>query len=388
MSDQVARAGQATRLPVSLYERALEVGRRAAGSSGPNPPVGCLIVRDGAVVAEGASEPTGGRHAEVVALDVAGALARGSVAVVTLEPCAHHGRTPPCTRALLAAGVREVHVLLRDPDPVAMGGLDVLAQAGVVTVEVRDVLPGPVEAAAHDLRGFLTRVAHARPHVTLKLAQTPDGRTVPGADRYLTGESARRRVHELRADSDAVLVGGATVRTDDPLLDVRHVPASRQPRPVVLSTGGAVSAGARALRDGAVLVHGPGVAESTRRRLVASGVLPVVAPLDRRSAGLDLPMALAALLEQRILTVLAEPGARLAAALLDAHLVDTVELHVAGGSTAPHVHPALPALAPLLDAHPAVERIETPDGDVVLRSDLRSGPLAPDRALPALEGAA
>lgn len=383
MSDQVARSGQVILLPGPLYGRALEVGRRAAGVSGPNPPVGCLIVRDGAVVAEGATEAVGGRHAEVVALDAAGDTARGAVAIVTLEPCAHHGRTPPCTDALVAAGVAEVHVLLRDPDPVAAGGHDALTRAGVVTVDVGSVRPDLAAMAAHDLRGFLARVRHGRPHVTLKLAQTPDGGTVPGADRYLTREDARRRVHELRAASDAVLVGGATVRSDDPLLDVRHVPCERQPRPVILTTTGDVPVASRAVRDGAVVVHGPEVGAASRDGLATAGARLVAVPLDPEGRGLDLPSALAALLEEQVLTVLAEPGLRLAGALLEADLVDTVELHVAGGASVRDVRPALPALAHLATGSD-VERTVTSDGDLVLRADL----VVSDLVHRALEGVA
>ena len=383
MTDQVARSGQVPLLPGSLYGRALEVGRAAAGVSGPNPPVGCLIVRDGTVLGEGATEAVGGRHAEVVALEAAGEDARGSVAIVTLEPCAHHGRTPPCTDALIAAGVTEVHVLLRDPDPVAAGGLDALERAGLVTVDVGSVRPDLGSMAAHDLRGFLTRVTCGRPHVTLKLAQSPDGGTVPGAERYLTGEAARRRVHELRAASDAVLVGGATVRTDDPLLDVRHVPTERQPRPVILSTAGDVPVASRAVRPGAVVVHGPAVPATSLHELDAAAVRLVGVPLDPHGYGLDLPYALAALLAERVLTVLAEPGLNLAGALLDADLVDTVELHVAGGGSARGIHPALPALAHLVTGSD-VERTVTSDGDLVLRADL----VVSDHPHRALEGVA
>lgn len=383
MTDQVTPTGQVTHLPGALYRRALEVGRRAAGATGPNPPVGCLIVRDGAVIAEGATEPTGGRHAEVVALSAAGERARGSIAVVTLEPCAHHGRTPPCTDALLAAGVSEVHVLLRDPDPVATGGLDVLARSGVATVEVGSERPDLRDMARHDLRGFLARVAHGRPHVTLKLAQAPDGSTDPGADRYLTSEAARRRVHELRAESDAVLVGGATVRTDDPRLDVRHVATDRQPRPVILTERGDIPLAARVVRDGAIIVHGPATHRAALDSIAAAGVRLIAAPLQATSGGIDLPSALTALLDVRVLTVLAEPGPRLAGALIDADLVDVVELHVAGGDRVHEIRPALPALAELL-SRADTERTVTPDGDLILRSE--SAPMR--HAVRALEGAA
>lgn len=368
MTDQADRHGQVPLLSDEVYRRALEVGRTSAGVSGPNPPVGCLIVRDGAVIAEGATEVAGGRHAEVVALAAAGERARGSIAVVTLEPCAHQGRTPPCTAALLAAGVAGVHVLLRDPDPVAAGGIAALDRAGLPALDVGQVRPELAASAMHDLRGFLARVAHGRPHVTLKLAQSVDGGTVPGVDRYLTGVVARRHVHALRAESDAVLVGGATVRTDDPLLDVRHVRAHRQPRPVLLSASGEFPAHSSAVRRGAIVVHGPTASAVDLDRLRAAGVRLIRVPIDPCTGGLDVRAALSALLEERILTVLAEPGERLAGALLDAHVVDTVELHVAGGAEATVIRPALPALTWLLRDVSEVERTVTSDGDLLLRA--------------------
>lgn len=384
VSDHAARAGRGTLLPAAIYERALEVGRRAAGVSGPNPPVGCLIVRDGHVIAEGWTGPAGGRHAEVVALAAAGERAQGAVAVVTLEPCAHQGRTAPCTDALLDAGVAEVHVLLRDPDPVAAGGLAILADGGVTTVDVGRARPDLRAMTAHDLRGFIARVAHGRPHVTLKLAQAVDGSTVADASRYLTGEDARRRVHMLRAESDAVLVGGTTVRTDDPLLDARGVPSPRQPRAVLLSTRCDVPTGARAVRAGTVLLHASAMTDRPLDGFEAAGVRLLDTPLDARSGGLDLASALASLLDERILTVLAEPGVRLAGALLAAQLVDAVELHVAAGAEASSIRPALPGLVGLLDGTVPVERQRTSDGDLILRTDT----ITVDARQRLLEGAA
>ena len=361
-----------TLLPEELYVRALNVGRRSAGVSGPNPPVGCVLVRDGIIVGEGSTGPVGGPHAEVVALDAAGEAAHGATAIVTLEPCAHQGRTAPCVDALLAAGVAEVHVLLRDPDPVAAGGLDVLARSGVRTVDVATVHAALAEAAAHDLRGFLTRVRHARPHVTLKLAQRVDGDTVPPAGAYLTGTAARSRVHRLRAESDAVLIGSGTLAADDPQLDVRLVDSGTQPRPVILASRADVAPQARAVRAGTLILVGPDAPSERRVALEAAGARVIEVALDATGGALDVAAALHALLDERILTVLAEPGLRLADALLAADVVDVVELHVAGGATPSDVpQPALSALTPLvaLDATRTgqVERIMTDDGDLILR---------------------
>ncbi len=361
-------------LPQELYERALRVGRSAVGTSGPNPPVGCVIVRGGEVVGEGATSPVGGPHAEVVALTAAGAAARGATAIVTLEPCAHTGRTPPCTAALLVAGVVEVHVLLRDPDPAAAGGLEVLAGQGVRVIDAGALRTTLADAAAHDLRGFLARVRLGRPHVTLKLAQDPDGQTVPPQGGYLTGPAARTRVHAARRQSDAVLVGSGTVAADDPQLDVRLVAAdpARQPRPVILASSGDVKATARSVRHGTIVIVGPDAPEQRCAALVAAGAEVITVARDRAGDGLDVRAALAALLDRRILTVLAEPGPRLARTMLGVGVVDVIELHVAGGARATGpLHPALPALAALV-AHgaPGVERSETEDGDVVLRKVL------------------
>ena len=361
-------------LPHELYLRALRVGRSVSGTTGPNPPVGCVIVREGRVVGEGATAPVGGPHAEVLALQAAGAGARGAIAIVTLEPCAHTGRTPPCTAALVAAGVTEVHVLLRDQDPVASGGLEILAAQGVRTVDVGALRTDLADAAVHDLRGFLARVRHGRPHVMLKLAQTIDGRTVAPHGGYLTGTSARTRVHEARRQSDAVLVGSGTVAADDPQLDVRLVAAdpARKPRPVILASSADVNVRARCVRHGTVVVVASDAPSHRHDALVAAGVDVVVVQRDPMGAGLDVRAALGALLEHRILTVLAEPGPRLARAMLVAGVVDVVELHIAGGARATRpLQPALPELFALFapDA-PGVERTLTGDGDVLLRVEI------------------
>ncbi|MFP4312041.1 MAG: bifunctional diaminohydroxyphosphoribosylaminopyrimidine deaminase/5-amino-6-(5-phosphoribosylamino)uracil reductase RibD, partial [Nitriliruptoraceae bacterium] len=218
--------------------RAITLAAHPVAATSPNPSVGCVLLRQDTVVAEGATVPPPGPHAEVVALSRAGERARGATAVVTLEPCAHTGRTPPCTDALLAAGVARVVIVHADPNPVARGGAARLAEAGV---EVVGPLGAPwAGAVAGQLEGFLTVATRARPHVTLKRALTLDGAAVhPHGARWITGPVARRAVHRWRAEVDAVLVGVGTVLADDPRLDVREVPLPTgwgHPRPVVLDT--------------------------------------------------------------------------------------------------------------------------------------------------------
>ena len=211
--------------------RALDLAERGRGTTHPNPVVGAVVVRDGEVVGEGWHERQGGPHAEVVALEAAGEQARGATLFVTMEPCAHHGTTPPCTDAVLAAGVAKVVAGALDPNPEAGGGLEVLRQAGV-EVELVDSF----EARAQN-EAWRTWVSEQRPFVTYKAAMTLDGRlTIPGS-RWVTGEDSRHLVHQLRAASDAVAVGMGTVRADDPRLDARDVEVIRQPRRLAFGAG-------------------------------------------------------------------------------------------------------------------------------------------------------
>jgi diaminohydroxyphosphoribosylaminopyrimidine deaminase/5-amino-6-(5-phosphoribosylamino)uracil reductase len=230
---------------------AVALGQAVRTETSPNPWVGAVVVPSGdGPAAEGATEPPGGPHAEVVALQLAGGSARGATVYVTLEPCAHHGRTPPCTDALIAAGVRRVVVGVIDPDPnVAGRGVQQLRDAGI---EV-DVGVGAGQVAA-SLRPYLAQRRRGRPWVVVKLAATLDGRIAApdGSSRWITGPAARRDVHQLRAESDAILVGAGTVRADDPALTVREVPG-RNPLRIVL---GHPPAGARVhpalVHDGAL----------------------------------------------------------------------------------------------------------------------------------------
>jgi diaminohydroxyphosphoribosylaminopyrimidine deaminase / 5-amino-6-(5-phosphoribosylamino)uracil reductase len=340
-------------------ERALLLGRSVAGTTAQNPPVGCVIVADGAIVGEGATRPIGEDHAEIVALRDAGDRARGATAVVTLEPCAHVGRTPACTDALQRAGIRRVRHLVADPNPLAAGGTSALRAAGIDASSVVTVVPELADLAVraeHDLRGFLTFVRDGRPHVLLKMAQLADGRTsdADSAERYLTGTAARHRVHELRADVDAVLVGSGTVIADDPHLDVRDVPVARQPRPVVLATTGVLPSAAEVLRRRALVLVGdatPAVVISTLESAGAE-VHRVPTLVAEGVERIDVGAALRMLAALGVLRVLAEPGLTLARALLGADLVDVVELHVAASVPG---DPIVAALA--LDR----ERFETVD---------------------------
>lgn len=249
---------------------ALEASRAVLGTTSPNPPVGAVVLdAAGGLVGTGATRPPGGPHAEVLALAQAGDRARGGTVAVTLEPCRHTGRTPPCTTALLDAGVARVVVACADPTAEAGGGADLLREAGV---EVRTgVLAGEVERGP--IEAWLTAQRTARPHVTWKYAATLDGRSAAadGTSRWITGEPARADVHRLRAEADAVLVGVGTVLADDPELTVRPDPG-RQPLRVVLDRTGRTPQRAR-VHPALVLAEEPA---SALRTLRGRGVVSVL----------------------------------------------------------------------------------------------------------------
>jgi len=231
---------------VSL-ERALELAARHAGRGYPNPTIGAVVLGpDGAVVGEGVSEPAGGPHAEVVALHAAGEAARGGTLFVTMEPCAHHGRTPPCVERILEADIARVVAGCTDPNAEAGGGAGRLRASGV-DVELLD-LP----QARRQNEAWRTWISSGRPYVILKLASTLDGRVAVAGRRWVTGEESRRRVHELRAAVDAVGVGMGTVRADAPRLDARDVPVVRQPRRLAFGRGPLPAGSALELRSGSL----------------------------------------------------------------------------------------------------------------------------------------
>lgn len=281
---------------MTLLARALELAERGRGTTHPNPVVGAVVERDGVVVGEGWHARRGGPHAEVHALETAGEGARGATLYVTLEPCSHHGVTPPCTDAITAAGVARVVVGALDPNP-EVDGVAVLRTAGV-EVDVVDSFE-----ARRQNEAWRTWIRDGRPFVTLKLAMTLDGRlTVPGS-RWVTGEAARRVAHELRAASDAVAVGMGTVRVDAPRLDARDVPVLRQPRRLAFGRGPLPSGSALELRPG------------------------------------PLPEELAALAAEGVQSLLLEGGASLATAFVAEGFVDKLVLFVAPtlSGSGPHV---------------------------------------------------
>jgi len=278
---------------VSL-QRALELAERGRGTTHPNPVVGAVVVRNGAVVGEGWHERRGEPHGEVIALAAAGERARGATLYLTMEPCAHHGTTPPCTEAILAAGVAKVVAGSLDPNPEARGGFEVLRAAGV-EVEHADLF----EARAQN-EAWRLWVSERRPFVILKLALTLDGRVAVPGGRWVSGEESRRRVHELRARVDAVAVGMGTVRADDPQLTARDVEATRQPRRLAFGHGptelelrsGPLEEELRALADEGVqsllLEGGPTLAQSFLRADLVDKLMLFVAP---RLAGSGLTFA-------------------------------------------------------------------------------------------------
>lgn len=320
--------------------RAIALGETGRAITSPNPAVGCVLVHGDRIAGEGATRPTGGPHAEAVALAEAGATAAGATAYVTLEPCAHQGRTPPCADALVAAGVRRVVIAHPDPNPVARGGARVLADADIEVVG--PLAPDDVyrRTVAAQLEGFLTAVTARRPYVTLKVAQTTDGKLTAPEGRWVTGPLARRAVHRWRASVDAVLVGVGTVLADDPRLDVRDVTSPHQPRAVVLDSCLSTPPEAAVVRPGTLVVTTDRADQQRMRKLRDAGVEVEVVAADP-AGRVALPAAAAALGRWGITSVLAEPGATLAQALLDTDLVDRLVVHVADHGAGTFVVPAL-----------------------------------------------
>jgi diaminohydroxyphosphoribosylaminopyrimidine deaminase / 5-amino-6-(5-phosphoribosylamino)uracil reductase len=248
---------------MSHFERALELAERGRGKSGDHPLVGAVVVRAGEVVGEGWYEYEGIRHAEVIALEQAGDAARGATLYVTLEPCSHHGRTPPCADAVVAAGLSRVVVGARDPNPVVDGRGIARIRAAGIEVELLDDL-----AARRQNEAWRVWKSRGRPFVTYKAAITLDGHVCVPGRRWVSGEESRRRVHELRAASDAVAVGMGTVRADAPRLDARGVDAARQPRRLAFGRG--------PLPEGSKLELRSGPLDDELRTLAAEGVQSLV----------------------------------------------------------------------------------------------------------------
>ena len=324
---------------------ALALARRGLGNAWPNPAVGCVLVRHGRVVGRGWTQPGGRPHAETEALRRAGSKARGATAYVTLEPCSHHGRTPPCCNALAEAGVARVVMAMRDPDPRVNGrGLTMLRDAAIVVEE------GLLEAEARALNaGFFRRIERGLPVVTLKLATTLDGRiaTATGESRWITGPEARREAHALRARHDAILVGSGTVLADDPDLTCRIPGMERVPMlRVVADARLRIPATARLVTTATAaptcIITVPGHSPAALAPFIAAGVEVLTVPAAE--TGLDLRALLGALARRGVTRVLAEGGAGLAAGLLRAGLVDRLAWFHAPAVMGGDGHPAAEGL--------------------------------------------
>ena len=305
--------------------QALRLAERGLFSTSPNPRVGCVLVRDGAVVGEGWHERAGEPHAEVHALRVAGTAARGAIAYVTLEPCSYFGRTPPCAEALINAGVARVVAAMMDPNPLVAGqGLEKLRAAGIETA------CGLLENEARELNiGFVARMTRGRPWLRLKAAASLDGKTAlnNGASQWITGPEARQDGHRWRARACALLTGIGTVRDDDPQLNVRGVDAAWQPLKVVVDSRLELLPTARLLDGAPVLLATASEDAGKAAALQARGV--EILCLPDAQGKVDLAALMQELGRRGINEVHAEGGARLNGALLGAGLVDELLLYLA-----------------------------------------------------------
>jgi len=322
--------------------RALQLAAHGLYTTSPTPRVGCVIVKDGRIVGEGWHERAGTPHAEIHALNVAGEAARGATVYVTLEPCSHHGRTPPCAEALINAGVARVVAAMSDPNPlVAGGGISMLTLAGI-QAEV-----GLMEAEARALNpGFVSRMTRQRPWVRLKTASTLDGKTAlaNGASQWITGEAARADVQRLRARACAILTGSGTVLADNPRMNVRGLDIDRQPLRVVVDSSLRTPADA-AILPALIACHyaEPGVRAALEQ--AGAEVVELPGPQDR----VDLAALLTLLAQRGVNELHVEAGAVLNGALLAARLVDEwvaymAPMAVGDAARGLFAHPALTSL--------------------------------------------
>jgi diaminohydroxyphosphoribosylaminopyrimidine deaminase/5-amino-6-(5-phosphoribosylamino)uracil reductase len=306
--------------------RALRLAERGLYSTAPNPRVGCVLVRDGAIVGEGWHQRAGGPHAEVHALQEAGERAAGATAYVTLEPCSHHGRTPPCCEALQAAGVSRVIAAMQDPNPLVAGqGLAWLRDSGIETAS------GLMEREARDLNiGFTSRMTHGRPWVRLKAAASMDGRTAlnDGESQWITDRDARLDGHRWRARACAILTGIGTVRDDDPQLNVRGVDTPRQPLRIVVDSRLELRPDARILQGGGRVLIVAAVDDRLQASVLeAAGAEVICMPND--AGKVDLTALMRELAKRGINELHVEAGFKLNGSLLQEHLVDELLIYLA-----------------------------------------------------------
>ena len=305
--------------------QALQLAGHGLYTTTPNPRVGCVVVAGGMVIGTGWHEKAGLPHAEALALEAAGARARGATLYVNLEPCSHHGRTPPCVDAVIAAGVKRVVAAIQDPNPkVAGAGFSKLREAGI-TVE-----HGLKEDEARELNiGFFARMTRGRPWVRVKIAASLDGRTAlaNGRSRWITGEAARADGHRWRARACAVLTGFGTVRDDDPQLNVRGVDTPRQPLKIVVDSKFETSPSARLLEDGRTLVAGAVNDAKRIASLKAAGAEVAIIPND--SGKVELYKLMEELARRELNEIHVEAGTRLNGSLLQAGVVDELLVYLA-----------------------------------------------------------
>jgi diaminohydroxyphosphoribosylaminopyrimidine deaminase / 5-amino-6-(5-phosphoribosylamino)uracil reductase len=338
---------QVTSQDIEWMTRALRLAARGLYTTTPNPRVGCVIVNNGQVVGEGAHLKAGEPHAEVHALRAAGEQARGATAYVTLEPCSHFGRTPPCADALVNAGVSRVVVAMQDPNPLVAGNGIARLQAQGITVTV-----GVCEAQARALNpGFIKRMTQQRPYVRLKVAASLDGRTAlaNGHSQWITSAAARKDVHHWRAQSCAIVTGIASILQDDSSLTVRDVNTPRQPLRVIVDSQLRIPIDARVLQDGNALVAYAQGDAAKLEMLQVMGVRTLQVP--NAQGQVDLAVLMQALTALPCNEVLIEAGATLNGAFMQTGLVDELLLYYAPklmGHTARGMF-ALPALAQMSD---------------------------------------
>ena len=308
-----------------MMVRALQLAERGLWTAAPNPRVGCVLVRDGEIVGEGWHEKAGEPHAEIHALRATGDRARGATAYVTLEPCSHHGRTPPCAEALIAAGVSRVVAAMSDPNPLVAGqGLAMLRAAGIETAS------GLLESEARELNiGFVSRMTRGRPWLRLKAAASLDGKTAlnNGISQWITGPDARRDGQRWRARACAIMTGIGTVRDDDPQLNVRDVETPRQPLRVVVDSRLETPLSARILQGAPVLIAGA-VDNAEKMALLRSTGAEVLI-LPNAAGKVELKDLLEELARRGINEVHVEAGFKLNGSLLREGLVDELLLYLA-----------------------------------------------------------